>query len=632
MSMTNKQTAMMYESKNIVYDKQTAMDGPAVKKRKGQRIRLNEEPVLNPPVVESLLATFLLKKCAWGFMTPQLIQEIASLAMQDFSNAQSAQGQLKSLNDIAKIGGSGSLENNMHRDLANKFLQNTMIPKGLTAMMPFKGMQLQEQTIMLPHAVFSSFFHCYPNAWESTMLPNPNILEEFWAAQADHPATQGHPIASQADKSKYLPLGLHGDEVPITGKGKVWSKSALTFEWLSLLGATWGPTRMIWIWGGFDKLLDTSDTGTLAVLFKILSWSLYWLQEGKWPTHNWKGEEYESDTEEGIKAGSLLANGYCGVVWAIMGDLDFFAKSLQLPRSTSHNPCSLCKCTLNGENTWKDFSAKANWLQQQWSPAQWNIWPDKSKVDLFSVPGISAANVALDYMHNKYLGTDQQQFGSTLYVLCFLVLPGSPQENLLVCWGFIKQHYRDHHANNRYGSITKLSMFLRKSGVIKLRGKAAELKGLCFPLLDLWKAHMNTNLSIHRKIKLMLQLNCQMETILDTYSDCYKLPMDVAKEFLKCGFLMYEFQKELRAHFQMDEGCTKTVFSLTSKAHMVLHACLLSGMVSPRLVWCFMAEDFMRRVQRLGECCVRGVKNTNVSQKMMQHYRLGLDLELAQFK
>ena len=104
---------------------------------------------------------------------------------------------------------------------------------------------------------------------------------------------------------------------------------------------------------------------------------------------------------------------------------------------------------------------------------------------------------------------------------------------LLVCWGFIKQHYADHHAHNRYGSITKLAMFLRKSGVIKMRGKAAELKGLCFPLLDLWKAHMNTNLSIHRKIKLMLQLNCQMETILDTYSDCYKLPMDVAKEFLK---------------------------------------------------------------------------------------------------
>ena len=44
-------------------------------------------------------------------------------------------------------------------------------------------------------------------------------------------------------------------------------------------------------------------------------------------------------------------------------------------------------------------------------------------------------------MHNKYLGTDQQQFGSTLYVLCYIVLLNSPQENLLVCWDFIKQHY-----------------------------------------------------------------------------------------------------------------------------------------------------------------------------------------------
>ena len=582
----------MYESKTIICDKHTAMDGPAVKKRRGQRLRLTSEPALNPPVVESLLAKFLLQQCAWGFMTPQLIQEIANLAMKDFSIAQSAEGHLKSLDQIAKIGGSRSLDNNMHRDL-DKFLLNTMIPKGLTAILPFKGMQLQEQTIMLPHEVFSHFYHFYPKAWQATMLPNPNILDEFWAAQAEHPAMNGHPIASKADKSKYLPIGLHGDEVPVTGKGKVWSKSMLTFEWLSLLGAGWGAARMIWIWSGFDKLLDTSDTGTLAVLFRILSWSLYWLQEGKWPTHSWQGEAYGSDTEEGIKAGSHLANGYCGVVWAIMGDLDCFSKSLQLPRSTSHNPCSLCRCTLNGENTWKDFSKKAKWLQLQWSPEQWIIWPDRSQVELFSVPGISAATVSLDYMHNKYLGTDQQQFGSTLYVLCYMTLPNSPQENLLVCWNYIKKHYADHHSNNRYGSITKLSMFVRKSGVIKMRGKAAELKGLCFPLLDLWKAHMNTSFTIHRKIKLMLQLNCQMETILDTYSDSFKLPMDAAKEFLKCGFLMYEFQKELHAHFQMDEGCTKTIFSVTSKAHMVLHSCLLSGMVSPRLVWCFMAEDFI---------------------------------------
>jgi hypothetical protein len=213
-----------------------------------------------------------------------------------------------------------------------------------------------------------------------------------------------------------------------------------------------------------------------------------------------------------------------------------------------------------------------------------------------------------------------------------MVLPDSPPQNLLTCWDYIKGHYAANNAKNRYGSITKLSMFVRKSGVIKLRGKAAELKGLCFPLFELWKVYMNQNLSIHRKIKLMLQLNCQLETILDTYSDVFKLPDAAAKEFQKCGFLMYQFQKELHAHFQTDEGCAKTLFNVTSKAHMVLHSCLLSGVVNPRLLWCFMAEDFMRKVQRLGESCVRGVKNTNVSHKMIQHYRLALHLQLAKFQ
>ena len=165
-----------------------------------------------------------------------------------------------------------------------------------------------------------------------------------------------------------------------------------------------------------------------------------------------------------------------------------------------------------------------------------------------------------------------------------------------------------------------------------MRGKAAETKGLCYPLLDLWKAHMNPALAVHRQIKLTLQMNCQMETILDTYSDAFKLPEDSAKQFIKCGFLMYQFQKELRAYFEMDEDCGKTLFSITSKAQMVLHACLLSGEISPRLVWCFMAEDFMRKVQRLAESCVRGVKSTNVSHKMNQHYRLALHLQLSQLK
>ena len=198
-----------------------------------------------------------------------------------------------------------------------------------------------------------------------------------------------------------------------------------------------------------------------------------------------------------------------------------------------------------------------------------------------------------------------------------MLLPDSTQENLLACWNFIKNYYKQRSCKNRYRSVAKLSTFVRKSGVIKMRGKASELKGLCLPLLKLWKAHMNASLDVHKKIKLMLQFNCQMETILDTYADCFKLPEDTANQFLKCGFVMYQLQTDLRNHFEMDEDCTKKLFSVTAKAHMVMHSCLLAGNISPRVLWCFMGEDFMRKVQRLAESCVRGVRNTNVYNKHM---------------
>ena len=141
---------------------------------------------------------------------------------------------------------------------------------------------------------------------------------------------------------------------------------------------------------------------------------------------------------------------------------------------------------------------------------------------------------------------------------------------------------------------------------------------------------MNASLDVHKKIKLMLQFNCQMESILDTYADCFKLPPDEAKQFLKCGFVMYQLQTDLHQHFQVDDGCAKTLFSVTSKAHMVMHSCLLSANISPRMVWCFMGEDFMRKIQRLAESCVRGVRSTKVSHKMTMHYRLALHLQLQQ--
>ena len=65
----------------------------------------------------------------------------------------------------------------------------------------------------------------------------------------------GLDLAGMAHRS--IPFGLHGDEVPITGVGKVWAKSALTFQCFSLLAASAGlgaKQCMLWVWSVFEKL------------------------------------------------------------------------------------------------------------------------------------------------------------------------------------------------------------------------------------------------------------------------------------------------------------------------------------------------------------------------------------------
>ena len=168
-------------------------------------------------------------------------------------------------------------------------------------------------------------------------------------------------------ESKCIPIGFHGDEAPIAGKGKCWCKSMLTFEWCSLVGFGSTCEKMLWVWGTFEKIMVAE---TLPAFFRVLAWSFFWLQQGRWPTQDWQGNPYPLSTVEGQRAGKLLANGFYATIWAVMGDLDYLSKTLQLPRSTSHHPCTLCKCTLNGPLTWKQDDDLAEWITSCWKPLE----------------------------------------------------------------------------------------------------------------------------------------------------------------------------------------------------------------------------------------------------------------------
>ena len=319
----------------------------------------------------------------------------------------------------------------------------------------------------------------------------------------------------------------------------------------------------------------------------------------------WPDRPYDSTSPEGQQAGNLLANGYFGVLWAVMGDLDYMASVLNLPRySSAANPCSLCRCSSVGVGTWTDNRPNAGWMEQCWTSATWLAWDGRSKCPLFSLPGVTALTVCLDYMHCKYLGMDQYMFGSDLYLLVHHVLTfGTPQENLNHIWIEIKQYYGRCKTPCRFRYLNRLSMFMRRNKTHKLRGKAAEIKYFGVVLLWVWNKYMNQALAIHRQISLMLQMNLRMETILTLCRDCTVLTDGYAEEFKQCAFDMAQLNSQVSEHFLEDEEAN--LFVVTTKLHMVMHCALLAKHINPRLVWCFSGEDMMKHGQILASSCVK---------------------------
>ena len=259
----------------------------------------------------------------------------------------------------------------MHNQILEKANEKCRLPKQFFCAINFKAPYNRTlQAMLLPHELFSTIYHQYPQAWKQIMLPSLDRLKEFWELQTEHPAYQSHPVLQSCPnfQQRMLPLAVHGDGTPVIGIGKIWSRQLTIFSWNSLLG--FGRTRdmQLHIWSFFD---ECSMPATLDEFFAILSWSLAALQKGQWPEKNHLGQRYSPDSNEGKLAGTLLADGFCAIPWCLVGDLEYMNSVLKLPHyANMTNPCALCRCSGGSDdNSWKDCRLSANWLSMQWKPA-----------------------------------------------------------------------------------------------------------------------------------------------------------------------------------------------------------------------------------------------------------------------
>eukprot|EP00438_Fugacium_kawagutii_P016899 Skav205369 [mRNA] locus=scaffold2437:85413:87176:+ [translate_table: standard] len=576
----------------------------------------------------SLLATWLKEQWAWGRFSPQEVQHIAALAQKDMK-AFGCNALPSNLCALAEMGTYGKHPNNVHRDLMKLVQPDSKLPEPFFVTLLCKGHD-SVQAVMLPHLVFHALWKHYRAYWEAIFLPSGvDGLVKFWKHFASHPCMAGFKGTTAKWQSCTLPLYLHGGGVPTIGCGKVWAKLMQAYSWSCLLARGTTRERSLYLWGGFDQTLKHGTEGTLQRFFDVLKWSFTALQAGKFPHYDWKGRKFQMGTQEHAMAGTLLADGFCGHLVSIQGGLDWYASSLDLPRwNLKAGGCNVCSCTQEGEKTWKRFNDPEHILSMEWMAAQWHKWTKKSRCPLFTIPFLSACNVMLDYLHLKLLGSDQYQFGGCFFLLTHVMMPlASPLANLQALWQRMQHWYHVAGTRHKYHYFNRLTMFVRKSGPPKLRGRGAEVAGLGTIMVQLWMDYYNPLLEIHRMILQMLRCNQRMEFLMAEYKDYTAFPADAAQEFKAATFQMSHLNALVHQHF-LAEPEMKGAFAVTIKLHMLAHLALHCHEISPRLIWNFSGEDNMSVVKKLGQSCAKGLQPEDVNTKMVQHWRFAMHQEL----
>ena len=314
------------------------------KRQKGglrQRLKRSHE-VSEDADVTSALALLLLNLFAWGFFSPQRVQQIAEMAVRDIKASADDPSVLKHLETLANLGTKGQYSNNIHAELMKKVEHVPKIPRPFSATIPLKGYPNSMQYFLLPHEMFACIYHSDQHVWNRAIVPSVDRARKFWRSMRLHPSMSGHPMTAEDNwEARTIPIAVHGDGVPVTGVGKIWSRVMTNYSWYSLLGHGNTASMLLWIWGFFDKLKVGDQTeGTLHEFYILLKWSLCSLASGKWPSHDHKGVK---------QLHSLTIHFF----FVLSLDLVFWSQKLMPLRSKFHSVSLLSKSLMvAGWHTW----------------------------------------------------------------------------------------------------------------------------------------------------------------------------------------------------------------------------------------------------------------------------------------
>ena len=454
------------------------------------------------------------------------------------------------------------------RDLLNTCLRDNEWPGLYWGQIPL--MDLQTKGTKMTWVPF-----LWPHEWLPLYVKQKGATADL---EVDEPEllSRLNSTASDLQVPFLVPLGLHGDGVPIGGNMTPDSLECFNLNMIS--SSKHSHLRIPFVCMQLKHCLPQE---TFDAIVKVLCWSMKALAAGKKPTCRHDGSAWRpSDKGRIVKPGESFL-GVQAVLAELRGDWIWLQKLLKFPTwNTKEGLCWLCKCC-PADMCVLD-SSNASWRFQRLLPGEFLErcrQQGKPVNELFSLPGVAAEIVYPDWMHSGDLGVGQDVAGHTLQETLRRFPGSNDKQRCANLWSFLQEWYKDNgvEADRRIQTL-HLKDFQRDKQPDKLRCKAAHTRTLV-PFLPVLARHLAPDTERARAVI----------ATADCLADCYKL-----MEQAPCQALAQASRKLANSYcalrdLALDLGTH--AWHVKPKLHLFQELCEFSSRC-PRDFWCYKDETF----------------------------------------
>lgn len=270
---------------------------------------------------------------------------------------------------------------------------------------------------------------------------------------------------------------------------------------------------------------------------------------------------------------------------------------------------------------WNNFRSDAKWKRQLFSTDQWRAAHPKLHWIFLEMPFMTMHNIEPDELHILYLGVVSYMLGSVMWLLCFKMLPGTPEQNMQQLWAFITEFYRGHSVPTQFTNLN-LGSFVDANQprftYPKLKGRGAEIRNLVWPLSAAWDEFGARASPEFTLVRTLLKRQLDVQAVLSNHAAELFLPVDEAMNFRPAVDDVLRIYSKLAN--QADQ-CGSHLWSITPKFHWLWHLAHCALHLNPRANNCMIDEDFVGDIKEGVAASVSGTSTEKVVNKVMEKYR-----------